>query len=125
MRDIAKDSQQGGQLVTIPADMLSDCSLTRDNLADCKNSETLKKLIKLLAAKADELLPELNAKEQFLKTKLAVREKLILSTLLTIYRRLFDRIKANPLEVISGDHEYLKAEREKIAKENLIMEEGL
>lgn len=124
MRDIAKDSLQGGQLVTIPTNFLNDVGLTRDNISTSADKLKLEKLVLRLILKTEELLPELNRKEAWLKTKLKRREWLILSTLLSIYRRLFDKIKANPKDFISGDITGLETDRENIAQAHQLLTQG-
>ncbi len=121
MRDIAKDFKQGGQLLTIPLDILTKCDLINNSPTGEFNSITQKKLENLIAIlifKAKEILPDLKAKEDSFKSVLKRRERLIFSSLLAIYRNIFNKIKNNPYDFIQERINDLGAERHNILVRN-------
>ncbi len=121
MRDISKDFKQGGQILTIPMDMLNQCGLGDKNIIgefDRILQKKIENLIVILITKAEEILPDLTAKEDFFKLRLNHRERLIFTSLLTIYRNIFKKIKNNPYDFILQKNNNLAAERHNILVEN-------
>ena len=121
MRDIAKDFKQGGQLLTIPMDILTECGLINNSPAgefDNITERKLENLIVILIAKAEAILPDLKANENSFKSILKIREKLIFSSLLGIYRNIFKKIKNNPNDFILERINNLEAERHNILLRN-------
>lgn len=98
LRDLAKDAPRGGQLVTLPADLLAAHGLTREAVAaavETRSPEALG-LAGDLTGRAAAYRAETEAVRARLAPDLAPRERAILAALTTVYARLHDGLAAAP-----------------------------
>lgn len=98
VRDIARDGARGGQLVTVPADMLERHGLTRDGLLAADSAALLKELTE----RAADYRAEADRMRAALAPSLPPRERTVLTALLSIYGELHDRLMENPCSVLGA-----------------------
>ena len=96
LRDLAKDAERGGQLVTLPADRLVAHGLTRDGLAAAvRDGQTgARTLAREIAGRAAPLRAETGRVRVELAPHLGPRARAILGALTGVYERLHDRLQA-------------------------------
>ncbi|MCR9219652.1 MAG: squalene/phytoene synthase family protein [Alphaproteobacteria bacterium] len=98
LRDLAKDAPRGGQLVTLPADLLAAHGLTREAVAAAVAARAPEALglAADLAGRAAAYRAETEAVRERLAPDLGPRERAILAALTTVYARLHDGLAAAP-----------------------------
>lgn len=105
LRDLRKDAGQGGQLLTLPAAMLSTHGLTRETAAQAIVAQApgALSLAADLAGRAGAYRAETARVREALTPDLGPRERAVLGALTTVYERLHDRLEAAPERAVAGD----------------------
>lgn len=114
LRDLSEDTARGGQLITLPADILEAHGLTREELSagPIASNDATRALACDLAGRAQVYRLEMTELRDRLSESLGFKERMILGALTNVYETLHDRLSEDPTAAITGDPSIGKGIRE-------------
>ncbi|MEQ8450027.1 MAG: squalene/phytoene synthase family protein [Nitratireductor sp.] len=127
LRDLRKDAARGGQLLTLPEEILAVHGLARETTAAAIDAETpeASALAADLAGRAGVYRAETQRVREALSGGLGARERAVLGALIAVYERLHDRLEGAPSRAVAGDSTLGEGVREGVfARYALDAEEG-